>query len=203
MSAETCRLAEQVQRSFLPDSVPKIPGYTFFAYYHAAYNVGGDYYDFVPLPGERLGIALADVSGKGIPAALMMAKFSGNTRYCILTENAPAPAVSILNDQLCDAGLEERFITLSLGVLDLAKGQLSLASAGHLPVIIRHAPTARSRRSVWRSPASRSELCRDSNINSERCNSNAETWLLSTLTASPTREARPTSFTTRRIHLDS
>ncbi|WP_152050871.1 SpoIIE family protein phosphatase [Tautonia marina] len=133
------RLAEQVQISFLPDSVPQIPGYEFFAYYHAANNVGGDYYDFVPLPGNRLGIALADVSGKGIPAALMMAKFSGNTRYCILTENAPAPAVTILNDQLCEAGLEEKFITLSLSVLDLERGRLTLSSAGHLPVLIRRA----------------------------------------------------------------
>jgi serine phosphatase RsbU (regulator of sigma subunit)/pSer/pThr/pTyr-binding forkhead associated (FHA) protein len=131
------KLAEEVQRSFLPDSVPKADGYRFFAYYHAAFNVGGDYYDFVPLPHDRLGIALADVSGKGIPAALMMAKFSGNTRYCILTENAPAPAVTILNDQLCEADLEERFITLSLGVLDLATGRFTLSAAGHPPVFIR------------------------------------------------------------------
>ena len=73
---------------------PRLAGYQFFAYYHAAYNVGGDYYDFVPLPGDRLGIALADVSGKGIPAALMMAKFSGNTRYCILTEDVARPRPS-------------------------------------------------------------------------------------------------------------
>ncbi|RUL85828.1 SpoIIE family protein phosphatase [Tautonia sociabilis] len=133
------RLAEQVQRSFLPESVPKVPGYKFFAYYHAAYNVGGDYYDFVPLPGDRIGIALADVSGKGIPAALMMAKFSGNTRYCILTEPSPARAVGVLNDQLCEAGLEERFITLSLGLLDLPSGLLTIASAGHPPLLIRRA----------------------------------------------------------------
>lgn len=131
------RLAEQVQLSFLPDSAPKLPGYEFFAYYHAAGNVGGDYYDFVTLPGDRLGIALADVSGKGIPAALMMAKFSGNTRYCISTENAPAPAVTILNDQLCEAGIEEKFITLSLSVLDLKSGKLTFCSAGHPPIIVR------------------------------------------------------------------
>ena len=98
-----------------------------------------DYYDFVPLPGDRQAIALADVSGKGISAALMMAKFSGNTRYCILTETDPSRATKSLNDQLCDAGLEERFITLSLGVLEQSTGKFSIASAGHLPVLIRRA----------------------------------------------------------------
>ena len=133
------KLAEQVQRSFLPDVVPKIKGYQFFAYYHAASEVGGDYYDFVPLPDGRLAIALADVSGKGISAALMMAKFSGNTRYCILTETEPSRATKSLNDQLCMAGLDERFITLSLGVLEESTGKLCLASAGHLPVLVRRA----------------------------------------------------------------
>jgi phosphoserine phosphatase RsbU/P len=133
------RLAEQVQKKFLPQSVPKVPGYQFFAHYHPAYEVGGDYYDFVPLPGDRLAVALADVSGKGISAALMMAKFSGDTRYCILTENAPAPAADTLNQLLCDANLDERFITLSLSVLDLASHRLSHCSAGHLPILVRRA----------------------------------------------------------------
>lgn len=133
------KLAEQVQRSFLPSTVPKLPSYQFFAYYHAAYDVGGDYYDFVPLPGDRLAIALADVAGKGVAAALMMAKFSGDTRYCILTENSPAAAANKLNQILCEAGLEERFITMGLCVLDLASGDLTLASAGHLPLLIRRA----------------------------------------------------------------
>lgn len=133
------RLAEQVQKKFLPQSVPLAPGYQFFAHYHPAYEVGGDYYDFVPLPGGRLAIALADVSGKGVAAALMMAKFSGDTRYCILTENAPAPAADALNQLLCAAGIEEKFITMSLNILDLAAHQLTLCSAGHLPVMIRRA----------------------------------------------------------------
>jgi sigma-B regulation protein RsbU (phosphoserine phosphatase) len=133
------RLAEQVQKSFLPQSVPKVPGYQFFSHYHPAYEVGGDYYDFVPLPGNRLAVALADVSGKGIAAALLMAKFSGDTRYCILTENAPAPAADALNQLLCDAHLDERFITLSLSVLDLQTHVLSHCSAGHLPILVRRA----------------------------------------------------------------
>jgi serine phosphatase RsbU (regulator of sigma subunit) len=133
------KLAEQVQKRFLPQSVPKVPGYEFFAHYHPAYEVGGDYYDFVPLPFNRSAVALGDVSGKGVAAALMMAKFSGDTRYCILTENAPAAAANELNSLLCAAGIEEKFITLSLSVLDVERRRLTLCSAGHLPLLVRRA----------------------------------------------------------------
>ena len=136
------KLAEQVQKRFLPQSVPVVPGYEFFSHYHPAYEVGGDYYDFVPLPNNRLAMALGDVSGKGVAAALMMAKFSGDTRYCILTENAPGPAANELNSLLCAAGIEEKFITLSLCVLDPKRNILTIASAGHLPVMIRRASGA-------------------------------------------------------------
>lgn len=133
------KLAEQVQQRFLPQTVPSVPGYEFFAHYHPAYEVGGDYYDFASLPANRLAIALGDVSGKGVSAALMMAKFSGDTRYCILTENAPGAAATELNSLLCAAGIDEKFITLSLSVLDATNHRLTLASAGHLPMIVRRA----------------------------------------------------------------
>jgi sigma-B regulation protein RsbU (phosphoserine phosphatase) len=131
------KLAEQVQKRFLPQSVPAVAGYEFFAHYDPAYEVGGDYYDFVPLSGNRIAIALGDVSGKGVAAALMMAKFSGDTRYCILTENSPAAAANELNNLLFAAAIEEKFITLSLSVLDTEKRTLAITSAGHLPVMIR------------------------------------------------------------------
>ncbi|HEV3121250.1 MAG TPA: SpoIIE family protein phosphatase, partial [Isosphaeraceae bacterium] len=133
------RLAEQVQKRFLPQSTPKISGFEFFAHYNPAYEVGGDFYDFVPLPSNRLAVALGDVSGKGIAAALMMAKFSGDARYCILTETAPAPAVDALNELLCAAGIEERFITLCLCVIDLSGKTLTVCSAGHPPCLIKRA----------------------------------------------------------------
>jgi serine phosphatase RsbU (regulator of sigma subunit) len=132
------KLAEQVQKRFLPQSVPVIPGFEFFAHYDPAYEVGGDYYDFVPLPGGKLAIAVGDVSGKGVSAALMMAKFSGDTRYCILTENSPSEAANELNTLLFAAGIEEKFITLSLSILDPERRTLSIASAGHLPLMVRH-----------------------------------------------------------------
>jgi len=133
------RLAEQVQKKFLPQSVPTVPGYEFFAFYQPTYEVGGDYYDFVPLPGDRMGLALGDVAGKGVAAALMMAKFAGDTRYCILTENAPAPTAARLNNLLCAAGIEDKFITLGLCVLDAPARKLTVTSAGHTPVLVRRA----------------------------------------------------------------
>ncbi len=133
------KIAEQVQKKFLPQVVPTLPGYEFFAHYQPTYEVGGDYYDFVPLPSDRMALALGDVSGKGVAAALMMAKFSGDTRYCILTEDAPAPTATRLNNLLCAAGIEDKFITLSLCVLDAPARKLTLASAGHTPVLIRRA----------------------------------------------------------------
>ncbi len=133
------KIAEQVQKRFLPQDVPTVPGYEFFAYYQPTYEVGGDYYDFVPLPGDRMAMALGDVSGKGVAAALMMAKFSGDTRSCMLTENAPAPTATRLNSLLCAAGIEDKFITLCLCVLDAPTRKLTLTSAGHTPVIIRRA----------------------------------------------------------------
>jgi sigma-B regulation protein RsbU (phosphoserine phosphatase) len=133
------KLAEQVQKRFLPQAVPTVPGYEFFAHYQPTYEVGGDYYDFVPLPADRMALALGDVSGKGVGAALMMAKFACDTRYCMLTENAPAPTANRLNNLLCAAAIEDKFITLSLCVLDAPARKLTMTSAGHTPVLIRRA----------------------------------------------------------------
>jgi serine phosphatase RsbU (regulator of sigma subunit)/pSer/pThr/pTyr-binding forkhead associated (FHA) protein len=133
------KIAEQVQKRFIPQGVPTVPGYEFFAFYKPTYQIGGDYYDFVTLSTDRIAVAVGDVSGKGVAAALMMAKFSGDTRYCILTENTPAPTATRLNSLFCAAGIEDKFITLGLCVLDASTRKLTLTSAGHTPVIIRHA----------------------------------------------------------------
>ncbi len=133
------KLAEQVQKRFIPQKVPTIQGYEFFAYYHAALEVGGDFYDFVPLPNGRIAVALGDVAGKGVAAALMMAKFSGDARYAISTEESPGKAANLLNNLLISAGIEEKFITFSLSILDVEKRRFTLASAGHMPILIRRA----------------------------------------------------------------
>jgi serine phosphatase RsbU (regulator of sigma subunit) len=132
-------IAESVQKRFLPQSVPKIPGYEFFAFYQPTYEVGGDYYDFMPLSPNRLGVALGDVSGKGVAAALMMAKFSGDTKFCISTEESPQLAIEKLNNIFCDAGIDEKFMTMSLGVLDIERSRVTFCSAGHPPLFLRRA----------------------------------------------------------------
>ncbi len=78
-------MAAEVQRNFLPQDLPQLPGYEFYAFYQAAREVGGDYYDFIPLPDQRLGVTLGDVAGKGMPAALLMARLSARRTHAFVT----------------------------------------------------------------------------------------------------------------------
>ncbi len=127
-------LAHQVQHSFLPPEPPQVPGYEFFAAYEPAQEVGGDYYGFVPLANQKVGFAVGDVAGKGIPAALMMAKLSSDTRLCLLTEPDPARAISRLNDMLYPHTSQlDRFVTLAGAVLDPTRHVVTVVSAGHQP----------------------------------------------------------------------
>ncbi len=94
------QLARQVQESFLPRRSPEVAGMQFCASYKAAHEVGGDFYDFIPLEGGRLAIVVGDVAGKGIPAALMMARMSSALREFALTEDDPRRVVARANDRL-------------------------------------------------------------------------------------------------------
>jgi sigma-B regulation protein RsbU (phosphoserine phosphatase) len=135
-------LAHQVQQSFLPRQFPEVAGYDFAAHYQPAQAVGGDYYTFVRLPGGRLAVVLADVAGKGIPAALLVARLSSDTKLALLTEPDPARAVGKLNDMLYEfTSLVDRFVTLALAVLDPASHTVTLVNAGHLsPLLYRPEP---------------------------------------------------------------
>jgi sigma-B regulation protein RsbU (phosphoserine phosphatase) len=125
-------LATRVQKSFLPSSLPQVSGYEFYAYYEPAQAVGGDYYGFIPLPQGRLAVAVGDVAGKGIAAALLMAKVSSDARFCFLAESNPGQAVSKLNDQLYPfTSPMDRFVTFAVVVLDPARHVVTLVSAGH------------------------------------------------------------------------
>jgi serine phosphatase RsbU (regulator of sigma subunit) len=126
------QLANQVQRSFLPAKLPDIPGYEFFHYYQAANQVGGDYFDYVPLPEDRLAIVLADVVGHGVAAALLMARLSAETRYCLATEPDVGAALAKLNNRFLGP-TPDRFITMAAAVLDPHKNLLQIAIAGHMP----------------------------------------------------------------------
>ena len=131
-------LAHKVQRGFLPSSPPQIEGYAFFDFYEPANVLGGDYYDYIELPNNRLAIVLGDVAGKGIPAALLMVKLSAEMRYCLVSEPVPAEAVNRLNVTFSRAGWDDRFVTLVAAVLDRDEETLTLVNAGHMPPYLRH-----------------------------------------------------------------
>ena len=95
--------------------------------------MGGDYFDYIRLPGKRLAVVVADVSGKGIPASLLMARLSADVRYCLASEPTPADAVAELNRAFMAGGWEDRFVTLLLAVLDPQKHELTFVDAGHPP----------------------------------------------------------------------
>src|SRR5262245_61259178 len=131
-------IAKKVQLGFLPQVFPEVKGYEFFAAYSAAQSVGGDYYDFIPMPDGRVGVVLGDVAGKGVPASLLMAKLSAEARFCLLTQADPAKAVMLLNEQLIRGGLGDRFVTLAAAVLNPAENLCILVNAGHLnPLVYR------------------------------------------------------------------
>jgi serine phosphatase RsbU (regulator of sigma subunit) len=124
----------------LPQRLPDVPGYEFWSHYEPAQEVGGDYYDFIPLPGQRLAVLLGDVSGKGVPAALIMARFSVEARVCLEAESDPAAALTRLNAIMMRTGLADRFVTLAAVVLDPATHTTTLVNAGHtVPLLFRHA----------------------------------------------------------------
>lgn len=137
------KLAHQVQMSFLPKKQPQVAGYEFHAFYESAQEVGGDYYDFIPLSGPRWGVMCGDVAGKGVPAALLMAKVSAEARYCALTEPTFADVVYRLNEHMQEAGLLDRFVTLAACLLDTSTHEVTCVNAGHsVPLIYRRATNA-------------------------------------------------------------
>jgi phosphoserine phosphatase RsbU/P len=135
-------VAHEVQRGLLPSAAPRIPEYDFFEFYEPANQLGGDYYDYIELPGGRLAVVVADVSGKGISASLLMARLSAETRYCLASEPFPAQAVARLNRAFCESGWEDRFVTMVLAVLEPRRHEVTVVNAGHLPPLLRRGPAA-------------------------------------------------------------
>lgn len=132
-------LAAQVQASLLPAGPPKVPRYEFFAFYRSAQQVGGDYYDYVQLADGRLAVAVADVSGKGIAAALIMAELMGELKCLLTSVPSAAEVVRRVNVSAASRTTGEKFITLILAVLDPQQNQVTLVNAGHMAPLRRHA----------------------------------------------------------------
>jgi len=132
-------LAGDVQKALLPSKPPEIPGYEVFDFYEPARHVGGDYFNYVPLTDGRIAVVMADVSGKGVPAAMVMAVLSGDVKYCLAAEPDLVRAVARINDSVCRSGWDERFATFVAAVIDPRTHRATLVNAGHLPAYVRDA----------------------------------------------------------------
>ena len=131
------QLAHKVQSTLLPHEPPRLDGYEFFAYYEPAYEVSGDFYGYARLPDEKLAVVIADVVGKGVPAALLMAKLAGEWKFLLSIEETPAAAVARMNDSLCATNQFGQFVTLALAIIDARTHKVTLLNAGHPYPLIR------------------------------------------------------------------
>lgn len=134
---EELRIAREIQMSLLPRGQLAVPGLSVTALCVPAREVGGDYYDFIPLDGDRLGIVVADVSGKGTSAALYMAELKGVILSLAKTCHSPRELLITANRIIAENLDSRSFITMTYCVLDLVSRRLTYARAGHTPLIYR------------------------------------------------------------------
>ncbi|HZR43305.1 MAG TPA: PP2C family protein-serine/threonine phosphatase [Ktedonobacteraceae bacterium] len=125
------RTARTIQESLLPTTLPDPTGWQIAAYYKPAREVGGDFYDFVPFEDGRLGIVVGDVSGKGIPAAMLMSSTRSLLRAAAQMAASPSEVLARVNELLCADTLPSMFVTCFYAILDPISGRLRYANAGH------------------------------------------------------------------------
>jgi sigma-B regulation protein RsbU (phosphoserine phosphatase) len=128
--------ARGIQQSFLPESPPKIAGFELAALNIPARQVGGDFYDFIPISADRTGIVIADVSGKGVPAALFMALSRALVRANVHETISTADAIEKANHLIAEEAKFGMFVTLFYAVLDSTRNMLQYVNAGHNPPIM-------------------------------------------------------------------
>jgi sigma-B regulation protein RsbU (phosphoserine phosphatase) len=126
-------LARQIQKTFLPEALPQYPGWELAACWHTARQVGGDFYDVIELPGDRLGLFIADIADKGVPAALFMALTRTLLRAAALQSYSPAEVLRRVNELLYPDTSQGIFVTAVYAVLSRSTGILIYANAGHNP----------------------------------------------------------------------
>jgi serine phosphatase RsbU (regulator of sigma subunit)/pSer/pThr/pTyr-binding forkhead associated (FHA) protein len=130
------RFAKRVQQSFLPLEPPEVPGFSFGRRYNPLYEVGGDFYDFIRLPDDRIGVTIGDVSGKGVSAALLMARLTSDIRYFAMSEHDPSSVLDRANASLIRNLQDNMFATVLYLTLEPG-GKLALSNAGHIPPLVR------------------------------------------------------------------
>jgi sigma-B regulation protein RsbU (phosphoserine phosphatase) len=126
------QIAREIQQSLFPQSFPSVPGFEVFAKSLPCHEVGGDHYDVIPLPGGRLAVAIADVSGKGAPASILMASVHASLRALAGTA-PPAGLMQRINRFLFENTQSNRYATVFYGELDPASRRLSYVNGGHIP----------------------------------------------------------------------
>jgi serine phosphatase RsbU (regulator of sigma subunit) len=135
---EQLRIAWEVQSRMLPRNPPDVPGYDIAGLCIPTFEIGGDYFDYVVLPEDRLGLAVADVSGKGVPAALTMVEFRTLLRTHAGGEPEPARIAEAVNRQLRESIGPGDFVTCVYGVLQPENGRFDYVNCGHNPPLIVH-----------------------------------------------------------------
>jgi len=129
-------VARLIQQNFLPKELPDLPGWQIAAYYRPAREVGGDFYDVIPLPDGRVAFVVGDVTDKGVPAALVMSATRSVLRASAQRLIEPGAVLERVNEHLCPDMPEKMFVTCLYGVLDPSTGLLRFANAGHdLPYV--------------------------------------------------------------------
>jgi sigma-B regulation protein RsbU (phosphoserine phosphatase) len=137
MQEQELERAREIQQSLLPKDIPQLPGFEIAAAWRPARMVGGDYFDVVRLGGNRLAICIADVVGKGVSAALLMANVQATVRAFARDSESPARLCSRVNSVLCGNIATEKFVTFFYGVLDADKRTLQYCNAGHpSPILV-------------------------------------------------------------------
>ena len=127
------QLARQIQQTFIPESLPQPAGWELAARWKTARQVGGDFYDVMELPNQKLGLFIADVADKGMPAALFMALTRTLVRAAVVETSSPAEALQRVNGLLMPDTKQGMFVTAVYAVLDQNTGELTYVNAGHNP----------------------------------------------------------------------
>ncbi len=133
---EQLAVGAKIQRRLLPARSPRLQGYDVEGANRSCFEVGGDYYDFIPLGGGKLAVVIADIAGKGVGAALLMTALQASLRALLQTSPQPATLVAQLNLALLENTPDNRFATLFYGELDPRRHELEYVSGGHNPAML-------------------------------------------------------------------